>query len=207
VTDRILFYCQHVLGIGHLVRSTEIAKERSRGSSVLLICGVEKPEGFQFPRHENTEILQLPPQKTDPDFSSLHSSASSQSTEEVKALRRTGYIGYVCSPEPVKSREQVRADLRLKRQNLIVVTTGGGHDGYPLMRPCLEAFHRIGKYSRFEAVLITGPLMDADQREQLRAQVGGWDARVLTCVEDASAFINAAEAFAPNMPLQDAWHE
>jgi predicted glycosyltransferase len=103
------------------------------------------------------------------------------------------YSGYVCSQGPVKSREQVRADLRLRRQNLVVVTTGGGHDGYPLMRSCLEAFHLIGKDSRFEAVLITGPLMDPDQREQLRSQARGLGARVFGCVEDAPSFINAAD--------------
>ena len=103
------------------------------------------------------------------------------------------YSGYVCSQQPAKSREQVRADLRLRRQNLIVVITGGGHDGYPLMQSCLEAFRLIGRGSQFEAILITGPLMDADQRDQLRVQARGLGARVLTCVEDASAFINAAD--------------
>ena len=103
------------------------------------------------------------------------------------------YSGYVCSQAPVKSREQVRADLRLKRQNLIVVAAGGGHDGYPLMQSCLQAFQLIGRGSRFEAVLITGPLMDADQREQLRAQARGLGARVLSSVEDAPSLMNAAD--------------
>lgn len=106
---------------------------------------------------------------------------------------RVRYSGYICSQEPIKSREQVRADLRLRRENLIVVTTGGGHDGYPLMRSCLEAFHFLGKSSRFEVVLITGPLMDVDHREQLRAQARGLDARVFDRVEDVPSFINAAD--------------
>ena len=106
---------------------------------------------------------------------------------------RVRYSGYVCSPDAVKSREQVRADLRVRRENLVVVTTGGGHDGYPLMKSCLDAFHLIGRNSRFEAVFITGPLMDPDQREQLRAQARGLGARVFTCVEDAPSFINAAD--------------
>jgi predicted glycosyltransferase len=106
---------------------------------------------------------------------------------------RVRYSGYVCSPGPVKSREQVRADLRLRRQNLVVVTTGGGHDGYPLMQSCLDAIHLIGRNSRFEAVFITGPLMDPDQREHLRAQARGLGARVFTSVEDAPSFINAAD--------------
>src|SRR5262249_17391846 len=103
------------------------------------------------------------------------------------------YTGYVCAQGPLKSREQVRADLRLSRQNLVVVTTGGGHDGYPLMQSCLDAIHLIGRNSRFEAVFITGPLMDPDQREQLRSQALGLGARVLTSVEDVPSFINAAD--------------
>jgi predicted glycosyltransferase len=106
---------------------------------------------------------------------------------------KVSYCGYVCSQEPVKPREQVRADLRLRRPNLVVVTTGGGHDGYPLMQSCLEAFRLIGRNSRFEAVFITGPLMDPNQREQLRAQAHGLGARMFTCAEDLPSFINAAD--------------
>jgi predicted glycosyltransferase len=83
---------------------------------------------------------------------------------------RVRYCGYVCSEEPVKSREQVREDLRLQRQKLVVVTAGGGHDGYPLMQSCMEAFRLVGRPAPFEAVFITGPLMDPAQREQLRVQ-------------------------------------
>jgi len=106
---------------------------------------------------------------------------------------RVEYCGYVCPPEPVKSREQVRADLRLRRQYLVVVTAGGGHDGYPLMQSCLDAFRLIGRNVRFEAVFITGPLMEPDQREQLRVKAHGLRARVFTCVEDAPSLINAAD--------------
>jgi predicted glycosyltransferase len=106
---------------------------------------------------------------------------------------RITYTGYVCLHEPIKFREQVRADLRLRQENLVVVTTGGGHDGYPLMQCCLDAFRVIGGDSRFEAVFITGPLMDPDQREKLRVQASGLGARVFTCVEDVLSFINAAD--------------
>jgi predicted glycosyltransferase len=106
---------------------------------------------------------------------------------------KVSYCGYVCSQEPVKPREQVRADLRLRRPNLVVVTTGGGHDGYPLMQSCLEAFRLIGRNSRFEAVFITGPLMDPRQREQLQARASGLGARMFTCAEDLPSFINAAD--------------
>jgi predicted glycosyltransferase len=106
---------------------------------------------------------------------------------------RVRYSGYVCSQGPVKSREQVRADLRLTRQNLVVVTAGGGHDGYPLMQSCLDAIDLIGRNDRFEVVFISGPLMDPEQREQLRARVHGLGARMFTSVDDAPSYINAAD--------------
>jgi predicted glycosyltransferase len=106
---------------------------------------------------------------------------------------RVSYCGYVCSAEPVKSSEQVREDLRLRREKLVVVTAGGGHDGYPLMQSCMEAFRLVGKAAPFDVVFITGPLMEPAQREQLRAQGRGLGARVITSVEDPPSFINAAD--------------
>jgi len=106
---------------------------------------------------------------------------------------RVRYCGYVCSEEPVKSREQIREDLRLERQKLVVVTAGGGHDGYSLMQVCMEAFRLVGRDAPFEALFITGPLMDPAQREQLRAQARGLGVRVITSVEDPTSFINAAD--------------
>jgi predicted glycosyltransferase len=106
---------------------------------------------------------------------------------------RVTYCGYICSEEPLKSKEQVRGDLRIDKEKLVVVTAGGGHDAYPLMQSCLEAFHFIGEDIGFEAVLITGPLMEPEQRENLRAQARSLGARVFTCVEDSRSFINAAD--------------
>jgi predicted glycosyltransferase len=89
VADRILFYCQHVLGMGHLVRSTEIVRELSRDSQVVFVSGGEPPEGFRFLEHENVVFLQLPPLKTSPDFSDLQVCDSTRSMHQIKAHRRS----------------------------------------------------------------------------------------------------------------------
>jgi predicted glycosyltransferase len=86
VTDRVMFYCQHVLGIGHLVRSAEIVKELARDSHVLLVTGGEIPDGFRLP--ENIDTLQLTPLKTSPDFSSLQLCDFSRGLEETSEIRR-----------------------------------------------------------------------------------------------------------------------
>jgi len=106
---------------------------------------------------------------------------------------RVRYCGYVCAEEPLKARDQVRQDLRLLKDKLVVVTGGGGHDAYPLMQSCMEASQLLGKDAPFDIFFITGPLMDRVQREQLRAQARGLGARVITSVEDSPSFINAAD--------------
>src|SRR5260370_37916881 len=87
VTNRIMFYCQHVLGIGHLVRSAEIVRELARDSRVLLVTGGEIPDGFRFP--ENIDTLQLIPLKTSPDFSTLQLCDFSRGLEETRTSSRT----------------------------------------------------------------------------------------------------------------------
>jgi predicted glycosyltransferase len=86
MATRIMFYCQHVLGMGHLVRSAEIARALARDFSVLFVTGGEIPEGFRFPA--NVETLQLIPLKTSPDFSDLQLCDLSWDLDETKAIRR-----------------------------------------------------------------------------------------------------------------------
>ena len=83
---RVMFYCQHVLGMGHLVRSAEIVRALARDFSVLFVTGGEIPKGFRFPR--NIETIELIPLKSSPDFSDLLLCDPSWPMEETKAIRR-----------------------------------------------------------------------------------------------------------------------
>lgn len=88
---RVMFYCQHVLGMGHLVRSTEIVRALARNFSVLLVIGGKITRDFRFPA--NIELLQLPPLQTDPDFAGLQVCDSSLGLEETKELRCRQLLG------------------------------------------------------------------------------------------------------------------
>lgn len=63
---RIIFYSQHVLGIGHFFRSMEIARALAL-NEVLFVEGGEPLEGFTPPRHVRRVFL--PPVMMDPTFS------------------------------------------------------------------------------------------------------------------------------------------
>ncbi len=44
---RVLFYVQHLLGIGHLVRASRIATALARRFEVLLVVGGDLPRGIE----------------------------------------------------------------------------------------------------------------------------------------------------------------
>src|SRR5437879_11887342 len=56
----------------------------------------------------------------------------------------------------------------------------------------IEAFQLLGKDRTFEALLITGPLMEPQQQEALQVQAEKLGVRLLTCVEDSLSYISAA---------------
>ncbi len=75
---RILFYCQHVLGMGHMVRSREIVKGLGE-FDVCFVNGGEPVDGFAFPA--GVRVVQLPPIRSDSAFLAI------DATEAVKAER------------------------------------------------------------------------------------------------------------------------
>ena len=88
---KVLMYCQHVLGIGHLVRSTEIARALSRNADVTFVSGGESVDGFVFP--PGVKLVQLPAIQTDEDFRALENCGSSQTLEQLQDLRRKRLLG------------------------------------------------------------------------------------------------------------------
>ena len=85
MTKRVMFYCQHILGMGHLVRSTEIVRVLARNFDVLFVLGGEIPLGFHTP--EGIQIVQLPPIKSDADFTQLQACVTTENLERTKQMR------------------------------------------------------------------------------------------------------------------------
>jgi predicted glycosyltransferase len=55
----LLFYCQHSVGLGHLMRSYALCAELAHRFRVVLVCGGELPQGIAPPA--GVEIVALPP--------------------------------------------------------------------------------------------------------------------------------------------------
>lgn len=88
---KILFYCQNLLGMGHLVRTTEIIRALTQEFQVCLIDGGQPVEGFELP--PDVEVVHLPALQVEVSATlevgkQLKVVGSQLSLEEVKALRK-----------------------------------------------------------------------------------------------------------------------
>ncbi len=82
----VMLYCQHLAGIGHLVRTTELARAlHAEGWDVLLVCGGNMPPNYTFPSGVMVERLEA--LQSDPEYTALAACAAGQSLDEVKTRR------------------------------------------------------------------------------------------------------------------------
>jgi predicted glycosyltransferase len=82
----LLFYCQHSLGMGHLVRSLALAASLAERFRVVLLNGGKLPAGLAVPR--GVEVVNLPPLGLDPE-GRLVSRDGRRTAERAKELRRS----------------------------------------------------------------------------------------------------------------------
>lgn len=82
----LLFYCQHILGIGHLIRSMAIARGLTQDFKVYFVNGGEIIQDFPIP--EGIEVINLPAIKTDANFRELQVPEGFTDVESTLVYRR-----------------------------------------------------------------------------------------------------------------------
>lgn len=82
---RVLIYCQHVLGMGHLIRSMAVARAL-RNCTVVFVNGGESISGLDIPSW--VTIVNLPPISSDSEFQRLDIHGESTTLEQVQQTRR-----------------------------------------------------------------------------------------------------------------------
>ena len=85
---KILFYCQYLTGMGHLVRSTEIVRSLVKDFKVCFINGGPSVEGFEIP--PEVDLVKLPAIWI--ENGKLKAAEGSQSIEAVKESRKNQLI-------------------------------------------------------------------------------------------------------------------
>jgi predicted glycosyltransferase len=81
---KIIFYCQHVLGLGHFFRTREIC-EKLKAHDVILVSGGERPD-LPLPRH--VREVRLSGLMMDEDFKNMFSTEKGKQIETVKMERQ-----------------------------------------------------------------------------------------------------------------------
>src|SRR5262245_3077462 len=94
---KILFYSQHVLGIGHFVRAMEIARGLPN-CKIRFLNGGESVEGFPYPPW--VELVNLLPVKPDAALNFIESTDPSQSLDELKCSRLEALLSEFDSFDP-----------------------------------------------------------------------------------------------------------
>lgn len=86
-TDKpnLIFYCQHSLGMGHLVRALTLATTLSERFTVIFLNGGRFPDNIAKP--EGMEVINLPPLGMDED-NQLYSQDDKYSVAEAQLLRK-----------------------------------------------------------------------------------------------------------------------
>jgi predicted glycosyltransferase len=112
-----------------------------------------------------------------------------------RAAEKTRFVGYLRRDVESRTVQQVRAELELGADGLVLVTAGGGEDGRHLFEVMLEVLRRRqGRAARFDSLLVGGPLMPLCHQQTLRSlasTVPG--ARFVDSVDDLTAYVAAAD--------------
>lgn len=93
--------------------------------------------------------------------------------------KRVKFCGYVARSSPAESGDNLRRELRIGAAPLVVVSCGGGGDGYALIRNYIEAVRPLAAEGLQSAIFL-GPDMPADQRRKLKQRLLPLSAQFLT---------------------------
>jgi predicted glycosyltransferase len=109
--------------------------------------------------------------------------------------QKVRYCGYLRKEPGLKSREARREELQVQEhEQLVLVTPGGGEDGYQLVDTYLTGAAQL-QAEAFRSVIICGSEMPKQQREQLYQKAAlNPKVKILEFTDDLMSYIDAADA-------------
>lgn len=109
--------------------------------------------------------------------------------------QKVRFCGYIQRDTGRKSRAAMRRALRVQpSEKLVVVTPGGGADGYDLVQTYLNSLAYTPGNVAIKSLIITGPEMAADQRQAIQQQVSANpQVGFLEFTDDLVSYLKAAD--------------
>ena len=106
---------------------------------------------------------------------------------------KTRYCGYIARNGDVPTASHVHVTPAASGRPVILVTVGGGSDGYRLLRAYLSALESIS-HDAPQSILVTGPLMAIEKRRALElAAAQRPDVRIIPVTTDLQGLISRAD--------------
>lgn len=108
-------------------------------------------------------------------------------------IEKLQYCGYIAKPPGERSKATIRNELGAGDRPLVLVTAGGGEDGFRLLSTFLQG-RKQQSGSAFHSLIFVGPEMQVDQQQQLRGLAA--EIPALTLLEfsnDVMSYMNAAD--------------
>lgn len=113
-----------------------------------------------------------------------------------KIAKKVRFCGYIRRPSGRKKREMIRQKLQVKStEKLILVTPGGGEDGYQLIHTYLQALEILPKNHNLKSLIICGPEMPLHHKQALeKIAVNNPQVMMGEFTDDLMSYIQAADA-------------
>ena len=109
--------------------------------------------------------------------------------------KKVRFCGYVAREAPARSRQEIRQQLGFGEQEpLVVVTTGGGEDGFHILSASIEAMKEVSRESNVKALIVGGPELAPRQAREIRsASQSCAGAQFIDFADDMMSYLNAAD--------------
>ncbi len=109
--------------------------------------------------------------------------------------KKVDFCGYLRKEPGLKSRRTIRKELNIQPQErLVLVTPGGGEDGYELINTYLKGITKVDKKEKIRSLIFCGPEMPLKQQKKI-AKKAALDPqiKVLEFTDDLMSYIDAAD--------------
>jgi len=109
-------------------------------------------------------------------------------------LDKLSYCGYLLREKGLKSKESIQKEMGIDNEKIVLVTTGGGEDGFNLIKIYLQGLRGSNREPEFKSLIIHGPEMLKENQKEIRklaAQLPSVFLKEYT--DDMMAYIGAAD--------------
>ncbi|MGB3755078.1 MAG: glycosyltransferase [Rivularia sp. (in: cyanobacteria)] len=114
-----------------------------------------------------------------------------------KIIDKVHFCGYIRRPQGCKTSEMIRQELYLRSEDkLILVTPGGGEDGYLLVKTYLQGQELLKNHQHcIKSLVFCGPEMATEQKQELYKLADKYpQVKIREFTDDLMSYVSAADA-------------